>query len=285
MPIRSAALADLKRSTSDQYVDLNNQIAAQNKPSVDNGRLQITSADGRFSAAVRGLFQYDTAYYSQSHAASLLPAAYGPDLGSAAPISAASISACQARCSATGATTSIAISAAAAAPKRPCHIQSVYLQYDGLAPWAFRVGAFPPPANIEDGTSAGDTIFLERNAPSDLAAQHRRRRRPRCLHVPLCRAHDFRRALLYRQQGAGRRQGAGAPAARSPPNFDEQQAVVGRLSWLPIADPGCEMAGRRQRHLCLQAAGPDCQRHRGQRLPTRRAQPRFTPSPCPIRRN
>ena len=54
------ALSDLKRSTSDQYVDLNNQLAAQNKPSVDNGRLQITSADGRFSAALRLTAQYDT---------------------------------------------------------------------------------------------------------------------------------------------------------------------------------------------------------------------------------
>ncbi len=41
----SAALTDLKRSTSDQYVDLSNQITAvttgQNKATVDNGRLQI----------------------------------------------------------------------------------------------------------------------------------------------------------------------------------------------------------------------------------------------------
>ena len=58
----SAALGDLKRSTSDQYVDLNNQIAALPKVSVDNGRLQVISADGRFSAVLRGLFQFDTAY-------------------------------------------------------------------------------------------------------------------------------------------------------------------------------------------------------------------------------
>ena len=52
----SAALADLKRSTSDQYADLNNQIPLprlDNRASVDNGRLQIASADGRFSAALR----------------------------------------------------------------------------------------------------------------------------------------------------------------------------------------------------------------------------------------
>src|ERR1051325_9617363 len=34
----SAALIDLKRSTSDQYADITNQLAAQNKVGLDNGR-------------------------------------------------------------------------------------------------------------------------------------------------------------------------------------------------------------------------------------------------------
>ena len=40
----SAALADLKRSTSDQYVDLNKTVSALPRSSIDNGRLQITSS-------------------------------------------------------------------------------------------------------------------------------------------------------------------------------------------------------------------------------------------------
>src|SRR3954470_21505198 len=60
-----AALGDLKRSTSDQYVDLNNQLAGLPKTSVDNARLQVTSADGRFSVALRALVQYDMGYIGQ----------------------------------------------------------------------------------------------------------------------------------------------------------------------------------------------------------------------------
>src|SRR5665213_1580823 len=86
----SAQVSDLKRSTSDQYTDVQNQQVAQAKNTggvkvtIDNGSPTISSADGRFTASLRGLAQQDWAYYSQSHAASLLPLAYGPDLSSGA---------------------------------------------------------------------------------------------------------------------------------------------------------------------------------------------------------
>ncbi len=47
-------------------------------------------------------------------------------------------------------------------------VQSLYIQYDGLKPWAFRIGAYPPPGGLEDNTSSQDTIFLERAGPSDI---------------------------------------------------------------------------------------------------------------------
>jgi phosphate-selective porin OprO and OprP len=82
----NAALTDLKRSTSDQYTDLNNQIAAagasQSKVSLDDGHIQFSSGDGRFTAALHTLLQFDTGYYSQSLAANQLPASYGPEFGS-----------------------------------------------------------------------------------------------------------------------------------------------------------------------------------------------------------
>ena len=43
-PDYSAAVVDLKRSTSDQYADLNSQLAAQTKVSLANGRLSFASA-------------------------------------------------------------------------------------------------------------------------------------------------------------------------------------------------------------------------------------------------
>ena len=50
------------------------------RPSVSNGRLQIASADGRFSAALRLTAQYDLGYYMQGARARTLP--LGPDLSS-----------------------------------------------------------------------------------------------------------------------------------------------------------------------------------------------------------
>src|SRR5881398_3243962 len=47
----TAALMDLKRSSSDHYSDLNKQLAAQNKVGLDNGRLSVATPDGNFSLA------------------------------------------------------------------------------------------------------------------------------------------------------------------------------------------------------------------------------------------
>jgi phosphate-selective porin OprO/OprP len=234
----SAALTDLKRSTSDQYVDLSGQITAattgQNKASVDNGRLQIASADGRFTAAVRGLLQLDNAYYSQSHSASLLPNSYGPDFGSGANFRRVYLG-LSGKVFGDWSYNLNFDFGGSGGTETPGHIQSVYIEYDGLGPWAFRIGAFPPPSNIEDGTASGDTIFTERNSPSDLQRN--------------IAGGDGRDAvsILYTGQtvfGAlsytGNKIGDGAKAlaaagATAAPNFDEQQALVGRFSWLPIS--------------------------------------------------
>jgi phosphate-selective porin OprO/OprP len=61
----SAALADLKRSTGDQYVDLAGQIGALPKVGLDNGRLTVASANGDFTFALRSLIQYDIGYFAQ----------------------------------------------------------------------------------------------------------------------------------------------------------------------------------------------------------------------------
>ena len=229
-----ASIIDLKRATTDQYVDLNNQIAAQNKPSVDNGRLQIVSADGRFSVAVRGLFQYDIADYSQSKAGSLLPAAYGPDFGSGANFRRMYLGL-------SGKvfgdwTYNLNLDfGGSGGTETPARAQSVYLEYDGLAPWAFRIGAYPPPASVEDATSAGDTIFVERNAPSDLQRNIAGGDGRNSISILYGSPTIFGALSLTGDKIADGAKAFAAAGATAVSNFDEQQAVVGRLSWLPIA--------------------------------------------------
>ena len=61
----SAALSDLKRSTSEEVAGINKRIAGQPRSNLNNGRFTVTSADGDFSLSLRGLVQFDTGYFAQ----------------------------------------------------------------------------------------------------------------------------------------------------------------------------------------------------------------------------
>ncbi len=210
-------LADLKRSQSDQYGDVNRQIGGLVQVKLDNGRPTFTSADGNFSLAIRALAQLDWGYYSQSASAAALPAAYGPDLSSGTNFRRVYLG-IQGKAFGDWSYNANFDFGGSGGTETPGHIQSVYLQYDGLAPFAFRVGAYPAPANIEDGTSAGDTIFLERNAPSDLQRN-----------IAGGDGRDAVSVLYTGDEIFGALSYTGAKV-QDTAAFDEQQSLLGRLS-------------------------------------------------------
>jgi phosphate-selective porin OprO/OprP len=210
-------LADLKRSQSDQYGDVNRQIGGLVQVKLDNGRPTFTSADGNFSLAIRALAQLDWGYYSQSASAAALPAAYGPDLSSGTNFRRVYLG-IQGKAFGNWSYNANFDFGGSGGTETPGHIQSVYLQYDGLAPFALRVGAYPAPANIEDGTSAGDTIFLERNAPSDLQRN-----------IAGGDGRDAVSVLYTGDEIFGALSYTGAKV-QDTAVFDEQQALLGRLS-------------------------------------------------------
>jgi phosphate-selective porin OprO/OprP len=138
--------------------------------SIAGGRPSVTSPDGRFSLAIRVLGQYDMGYFMQSAHALQLGAANGPDLSSGSNWRRAQL----------GVQGKVFGdwnyyfnyefgSGASSGNELQGRIQQAYVEYAGLAPFAFRVGAFPPSANLDDATSAADVIFLERNAADDLS--------------------------------------------------------------------------------------------------------------------
>jgi phosphate-selective porin OprO/OprP len=213
----NSELADLKRSQSDQYGDVNRQIGGFVQVKLDNGRPTFTSADGNFSIAIRALAQLDWGYYSQSAAAAALPAAYGPDLSSGTNFRRVYLG-IQGKAFGNWSYNANFDFGGSGGTETPGHIQSVYLQYDGLAPFAFRVGAYPAPANIEDGTSAGDTIFLERNAPSDLQRN-----------IAGGDGRDAVSVLYTGDEIFGALSYTGAKV-QDTAVFDEQQSLLGRLS-------------------------------------------------------
>ena len=48
-------------------------------------------------------------------------------------------------------------------------MHEAWLSYTSLAPWTLKVGAFAPPANLDDSSSSDDTAFLERATPAQLS--------------------------------------------------------------------------------------------------------------------
>jgi phosphate-selective porin OprO/OprP len=213
----NARLSDLKRSQSDQYGDINRQFGSLINVKLDNGRPTFSTTDDNFSLAIRALVQFDWGYYSQSAAAASLPAAFGPDLSSGANFRRVYLG-IQGKAFGDWAYNLNLDFGGSGGTEAPGHIQSVYAQYDGLKPFAFRVGAFPPPANIEDSTSAGDTIFLERNAPSDLQRNIAGGDGRDAVSI-LYTGDELFAALSY----------TGAKVQDSAV-FDEQQSLLGRLS-------------------------------------------------------
>jgi phosphate-selective porin OprO and OprP len=220
----SNQVQDLKRSSGDQYTDIKNQEAQAVKVTINNGRPTISSADGDFTAAIRALVQYDLGYYTQGAAAKTLPAAYGPDLSSGSNFRRVYLG-LQGKLFGDWSYNLNFDFGGSGGTESPGRIQSVYLQYDGLAPWAFRVGAYPPPANIEDSTSSGDTIFLERNSPSNLQRG--------------LAGGDGRDAisLLYLGDRLFAALSYTGAKVQDSAVFDEQQALLGRLSYLLWSRP------------------------------------------------
>jgi phosphate-selective porin OprO/OprP len=193
----------------------------QPKASVTNGRLQIASADGRFSAALRLTAQYDQGYYMQSARARTLP--LGADLSSGGNFRRAQIGLQGKLFGDWSYYVNIDYgSGGSSGSESPGHIQQAYLEYDGLGPLIFRVGAHPPSTGLDDSYSASDQLFLERSAPGDLARN--------------MAGGDGRDSIEIVYQGdrlfgslaytGDKAQGTGA--------FDEQQAVVARVTYSPV---------------------------------------------------
>lgn len=51
----------------------------------------------------------------------------------------------------------------------PARINDAYVNYTGLAPFTFQVGAFLPNSNLDDSTSASDILFMERATAAELS--------------------------------------------------------------------------------------------------------------------
>lgn len=51
----------------------------------------------------------------------------------------------------------------------PTRINDAWISYSGFAPLTIQLGAFSPPANMDDGTSVEHSVFIERATPAEIS--------------------------------------------------------------------------------------------------------------------
>jgi len=206
------------------------------KLAMNANRLAVTSADGRSSIAVRANVQLDMAHYDQAPA--------GPPetdfrrgsvgAGSRENDAARDLSdGAYFRRARLGVEGTIArdfnyrflAEFGGAGSEGPARINDAYIAYMGLAPFTFQVGAFSPPANMADGISTEDLLFIERASSAELS---------RALGGADGRLGIGMRTGGARWMGALTYTGRVAGEAET---FDSQRALVGRLGGLVMASP------------------------------------------------
>jgi phosphate-selective porin OprO/OprP len=199
-------VAELKKAQADGK--------AQPKVGLDNGRLTIASADGAFTLSLRALLQYDMGYFAQGKNGAVADLSSGTNFR-------------RAQVGLVGTafrdwSYNFTLDFAGNGVEKSGYIYSAYVEYDGLKPFAIRIGAYTPPAGLEDQTGSGDLLFNERAAAVD-AARNIAGAPSRSAISLLLAGDTYFAGLSYTGNKVG---DSGA--------FDEQQALVGRVAVLPV---------------------------------------------------
>lgn len=158
------------------------KLAAQDAPRVTmtSARPTISSADGRSSIALRSVVQLDTANYSEDSDRGALDFRRG-SVGAAANRETAA-----ARDFSNGAyfrrarfgfegivardfTYRVLAELGGSGTEGPARINDFWIGYTGFAPFTIQVGAFSPPANMDDGINVESSLFIERASASELS--------------------------------------------------------------------------------------------------------------------
>jgi phosphate-selective porin OprO/OprP len=224
----SAALSDLKRSTSDQYADLNKRLDALPKSSIDNGRFTYTSNDGRFSMALRALVQFDVGYFAQDRRPTTV------DLNSGTNFRRAQLGfqgvAFQ------DWSYNFLYDFGGYGVENRGYIYNAYIEYDGLKPFFVRVGAYTPPGGQEDQTSSGDLFFPERAGAVDVARNIAGAPSREAVSI-FTQTDNYLVSVSY----TGKKTTDGTSTGASVPTFGAQQALIGRAAWLALSSPQAKL--------------------------------------------
>ena len=160
-------LADLKQSMSAQFVDVRTAHEKADRAVIPNGKPSIQSADGRFTANLQGVMQFDTAAYFQDEPPAAQTDPRARDLNDGTNFR-------RARIGVGGKifgdfNYNILYDFGGTGSEDAGKIQELWLEYAGLKPMRLRVGAFAPLVGLADATSTNGMLFLERPSPAEIA--------------------------------------------------------------------------------------------------------------------
>jgi phosphate-selective porin OprO/OprP len=228
---QSAQIATLQENAAQQ------KLADAERPRIGltGGRPTLTSPDGRYSIALRATVQLDAAHYAQDAEGPLASDFRRGSVGlppnretNAARDLSDGAYFRRARLGVEGVFNRdfgfhFVGEFGGSGTEGPARINDAWISYTGLAPFTFQVGAYSPPANMDDGTSPEDTLFLERASASELS---------RSLGGADGRLGAGVRFATQRWMGSATFTGRTVNDAEV---FDSQAAVVGRMAHLLVA--------------------------------------------------
>ncbi len=151
------------------------------KVAFSNNRPTITAADGNSSIAIRANVQLDGATYGESSAGPLATDFRRGSVGNvpnrentAARDFSDGLYFRRARFGVEGTIARdfnyrLLLELGGSGTEGPTRINDAWIAYTGIAPFTFQLGAFAPPANMDDSTSPEELPFLERASASELS--------------------------------------------------------------------------------------------------------------------
>jgi len=225
----SDQVRDLKAGTASKFAESKRSVEALPSITFKDGRPTFQTADKDFTASLRVLAQLDSAYYIQDN--DPIGAANGQDLSSGTNFRRArfGIEGTFFRSWDYAFTGEFGGSGA----EGNASLQQAWLQWSGWKPLYVRAGAFRPSVGLEDSTSSGDTLFLERSSVSEITSQIAGadgREGASITYAP--GTADIPGRVFAQLAYTGNKINSNSAA-----EFDEQQGATGRVAGLIYTDP------------------------------------------------
>ena len=215
------------RASTDKTVAALKAEAPAATVTIANAKPVIASTDGRFTAGFHGVMQLDTAkYFQDDH---LPPAVTARDLNGGANFR-------RARLGVDGKAFgvfdyNILLDVGGSGAEDTGRIQDLWIQYSGLKPWRFKLGAFAPSTGLGDSASTNSSLFPERAAVSDLT-RGLAGGDTRVGFATIANGDRWFFSAAY--TGALVSALNSGTTAFNAPTFDEQQGVTVRVAGLPL---------------------------------------------------